>query len=83
MTFKYATIKDLKEFLSQFPEDTEVELVHYTDYAYGGIGREFGVTVEQLELIDHQRIIEKEGYYKGGAFEYYPHSKSLTLGIMD
>ena len=83
MTHKNVTIKDLKAFLDQFPEETEIELVRYTDYPYGGVGREFPVSVDQLELIDHQEVLEKEGYYKGGAFEYYPHSNSLTLGIMD
>lgn len=79
---KYATIKDLKEFLDQFPDETEVELIHYTDYPYGGYGREFTLQKDQLCPVDPE-YIERNGYFKGGAFEYYPHSNSITLGIRD
>ncbi|QFR56640.1 hypothetical protein CPT_Mendera_091 [Stenotrophomonas phage Mendera] len=78
----YATVKDLKEFLLQFPEDTEIELVHYTEYPYGGYGRTSYPKKEDLHSLDED-FIEHNGWYKGSVFEYHPHSKSLTLGVID
>lgn len=61
-----ATIKELKDFLSQFPDDmeTDIDIVEFEKYAENDIYTQYLKKSIELMELTHKNLMEKFPYLK-------------------